>query len=110
VYGLGELLTNSDSNGARPKHMEAGGMCGGGRGSSSTAGAVPRAEMGAWKCINAEAPQGLLDSVIAREAPDGAQCAVEGGEGGSSSGGGAPEGKLDVRLVAGSTLSGGGMV
>lgn len=35
---------------------------------------------------------------------------MEGGEGGSSSGGGAAEGKLDVRLMMGSTLRGGGVV
>lgn len=85
-------------------------MCRGGGGGSNTAGAAPRAEMGAGKCVNAKAPQGLLDSVIARQAPYGAQCAAEGGEGCSSSRGGAAEGNPDVRLVTGSTHRGGGVV
>ncbi len=110
VNGLGELLTNGNSNGACPKHMLAGGMCGGDGGGSNTTWAAPRAEVSAGKRVNAKAPQCLLDSVIARQAPDGAKRPAKGGEGGSSSRGGAAEGKLNVRLVTGSTHRGGGVV
>ena len=108
VDGVCELLANSNSNGACPKRVEAGGV-GGVRGGHRT-GAAPRAEVGTRKGVDADTPQDLLDSVVTWEPPNRMKCAAEGGEGGSCSGGGAAEHKLNVCLVAGGTEGGGSVV